>query len=81
MYWNTYHRTRYPDFMTGNTQPESHAKKRFSGKFRSVSADVISSSPVLPYLSTQKSYSSPSLAVSLSLSLALFHSYCHIRFA
>jgi len=63
----------YPDFMTGNTLPESHAKKRFSGKFRSVSADVISSSPVLPYLSTQKSYSSPSIS--------LFHSYCHIRFA
>ena len=70
MYWNTDHRTRYPDFMTGNTLPESHAKNRFSGKFRSVSADVISLSPVLPYLSTQKSYSSPSLSLYLSLSLS-----------
>ena len=55
--------------MTANTLPESHAKKRFSGKFRSLSADVISSSPVLPYLPTQKSYSSLSLSLSLSFTL------------
>jgi hypothetical protein len=52
-----------------HTVPESHAKKRFSGKFCSLSADVISSSPVLLYPSTQKCHSSFSLSLSLSFTL------------